>query len=182
MPGLRDDRTRDLPGRTRILPDSAARAQYLDWGLQRRLGTAGPGRSLLLSHGGQQLPQRPAVNPQGRTCRQPWSSVAWRPQTTTRTRLTTASSSSPGPAGQFHRPDRTLRVLEVLGCGGFGIVFRAPTNWRTAHGRGQGAGRAGRATSPARKRFVHEGPVVKIRHENVVETATRSRSNRCRTW
>ena len=153
------------------IPDSAARAQYLD-----RACGGDPARraridSLLLSHdsAGSFL-GNPAVDPleSESEATQELAGVA-NPED---------ENEADGALDFLHpstRPDSLGRighyeVLQVLGKGGFGIVFRAfdETLQRVVAVKVLAAHLA--ATSPARKRFLREArSSAKVRHENVVQ-------------
>jgi serine/threonine protein kinase len=75
-------------------------------------------------------------------------------------------SSRPGALGRIGHYD----VLQVLGKGGFGIVFRAFDNVLQRVVALKVLAPAIAATSPARKRFVREAVAsAQVRHENVVQ-------------
>ncbi len=134
------------------LPDAAARTDYLD-----RVCSGDPARrarieSLLQSHDtADSFLDVPAVAP-----------AQWQADDTLGYLRTSARPDSLGRIGHYE-------VLEILGKGGFGIVFRAfdETLQRMVAIKVLSAQIA--ATSPARKRFLREArSSAKVRHTNVV--------------
>lgn len=157
-------------------PDPATRAAYLDSACpdpetRRRID------ALLSAHdrAGEFL-NRPAIE---RPARESAPTRAYAPETDhTRTHggtVDTDTDEALGFLAPARRPDSLGRighyeVLEVLGRGGFGIVFRAfdETLQRVVAVKVLAPSMA--ATSPARKRFLREARHAgNVRHENVVQ-------------
>src|SRR4051794_8430709 len=150
------------------LPDPAARAAYLDAACGRDAARRARVEALLRSHeaAGSFLAE-PAV-------------VAPDPDRAATRTLATDAESTPGDDAVLgflappQRPDSLGRVmhyevLEVLGRGGFGTVFRAFDEVLQRVVAVKVLAPAMAATSPARKRFLREArSSAQIRHENVV--------------
>ncbi len=152
------------------LPDAAARTEYLD-----RVCSGDPARrarieSLLLSHDtADSFLGSPAVNPPApdASATHEFSSAA-APDDANKADDDLAFLTPPGRPGSLGRIGH-YEVLEVLGKGGFGIVFRAfdETLQRVVAIKVLSPHLA--ATSPARKRFLREArSSARVRHENVV--------------
>ncbi len=153
------------------LPDQAARSQYLDEVCGGSPAMRARVESLLLSHDtAASFLGRPAVQPpepnvlatlEGGSVATPTDPHA------ADTDLTFLDK--PGRPGSLGRLGH-YEVLEVLGRGGFGIVFRAfdDTLQRVVAVKVLAPQLA--ATSPARKRFLREArSSAKVRHEHVVQ-------------
>jgi serine/threonine protein kinase len=163
------------------LPDETARAAYLDKACGGDSGLRARVEALLRSH-----------NPEGSFLGTPAAVVpdpdhgATQALTGTSDRGAAAVQTASGDDGSVHdepltfldpstRPDALGRlghyeVLQVLGRGGFGIVFRAfdDTLQRVVALKVMAPQLA--ATSPARKRFLREArSSAQVRHENVVQ-------------
>jgi len=154
------------------LPDPAARAQYLNAACSGDPARRARIESLLLSHdtAGSFLGSPAIKPPQTDTlATQGFGGVATPDDDANEADADLKFLAAP------RRPDSLGRighyeVLEVLGRGGFGIVFRAfdETLQRVVAVKVMAPQIA--ATSPARKRFVREArSSAKIRHENVVQ-------------
>src|SRR5207302_1522087 len=161
------------------LPDEAARAAYLDRACGGDAGLRARVEALLRSHDpdGSFLGTPAAVVPDPQQA----ATRAFSPdpeRAATRTGDGTARPDDEVPLGFLSpatRPDSLGRighyeVLQVLGQGGFGIVFRAFDDvlQRVVAVKVMAPQLA--ATSPARKRFLREARAsAQVRHENVVQ-------------
>ena len=151
------------------LPDPEARASYLngacggDHALRARV------EALLRSHDGAgRFLSRPAVAPLAPTMAATLDLSDERPADRTNPKETIRFLTAPG------RPDSVGRighyeVLEVLGCGGFGIVLRAFDECVQRVVAIKVLAPEMAVASAARKRFLREArSSAKVRHENVV--------------
>src|SRR5262245_20372091 len=152
------------------LPELAARNRYLDVACDGDPARRARVESLLVSHdtAGSFL-GRPAVDPPG-----PDESV-----TEEVGAVATPGGESEAEAFDFLTPPRRpgslgrighYEVLEVLGRGGFGVVFRAFDEMLQRVVAVKVLAPSMAATSPARKRFTREArSAAPIRQENVVD-------------
>jgi hypothetical protein len=150
------------------LPDEAARAAYLDRACQGDVGLRERVEALLRSH-----------DPAGSFLGTPVVVMPDPDADDTRTfgsnSAATADEEQLGFLGPATRHDSLGRiahyeVLEVLGRGGFGIVFRAFDDLLHRVVAIKVLAPEMAATSPARKRFLREArAVAQVRHENVVQ-------------
>ncbi len=154
------------------LPDPAARAKFLDGVCSGDPTRRARIEALLLSHdtAGSFL-GRPAVDPPApdASATQEFSSAATPDDDGNKADDALTFLTPPGRPGSLGRIGH-YEVLEVLGRGGFGIVFRAfdETLQRVVAIKVLAPSLA--VTSPARKRFLREArSSAKVRHENVVQ-------------
>jgi len=147
------------------LPDSAGRAKYLDDACGGNQVLRARVEALLRSHdtAGNFL-GKPAVAPPDALATEELGRAATPAESVDLSFLTpTQRLDSLGRIGHYE-------VLDVLGCGGFGIVFRAfdETLQRVVAVKVLAPQLA--ATSPARKRFLREArSSAQVRHDNVVQ-------------
>src|SRR5438270_264165 len=160
------------------LPDPAARAAYLDAACGANAARRARVKALLRSH-----------EAAGSFLAEPAIAEAEPDSATTRTlgpaagaESTPTGDGTPGPddeaLGFLAPPQRSdslgrighYEVLEVLGRGGFGIVFRAFDEVLQRVVAVKVLAPQMAATSPARKRFLREArSSAQVRHENVVQ-------------
>jgi formylglycine-generating enzyme required for sulfatase activity len=154
------------------LPDPTSRAQYLDAACEGDPARRARIESLLLSHAAAgSFLDNPAVNPSepDLTATQEFGSAATPDNDANKADADLHFLTAP------RRPDSLGRlghyeVLEVLGRGAFGIVFRAFDEVLQRVVAVKVLAPQLGATSPSRKRFLREArSSAKVRHENVVQ-------------